>query len=56
MAYVTVNWMDYYPILYVYHEPIIVSDHATIVYVHNKLHHQNRRPYQVENWCLLIQR
>lgn len=48
-AYVTVSWMDQYPNHYVHHEPIVVSDHTSIIYTSNNIQVKNRRPYQIEN-------
>lgn len=53
-AYVTVSWMDQYPNHYVHHEPIVVSDHTSIIYTSINIQVKNRRPYQIENWCLAM--
>lgn len=51
-VYVTVDWMNTFPTHYVHHEPILVSNHAAIVYISHTI--PTKRPYQIESWCLTI--
>ncbi|XP_021745336.1 uncharacterized protein LOC110711266 [Chenopodium quinoa] len=51
-AYCFSNWLNDFPDGRVFHEPIVVSNHAAILYDSNSLVLRSNRPYQMERWCL----
>ena len=52
--YVSSSWEQKFPNGITAHEPILRSDHATIIYDTNSQIHGNHRPYQLEYWCLTL--
>ncbi|XP_021866146.1 uncharacterized protein [Spinacia oleracea] len=51
-AYVSQSWFDEFPNGRVFNEPIVCSDHATILYNSDCVTRSSNRPYQIESWCL----
>ncbi|XP_021761155.1 uncharacterized protein LOC110725987 [Chenopodium quinoa] len=53
-AYSSSQWFNNFPDGRVTHEPITVSDHATIIYDLDTRLSKSNRPYQIETWCLVF--
>lgn len=53
-AYASASWPTLFPNLIVYHESILCSDHAAIVYTTFDQNHASKRPYEIEAWCLQL--
>lgn len=51
-GYVTLEWFEEFPNGRIIHEPILVSDHAAILYDSDPTTIRSTRPYQLELWCL----
>ncbi|XP_021747558.1 uncharacterized protein LOC110713414 [Chenopodium quinoa] len=51
-AFCTDQWFADFPEGRIFHEPIVVSDHAVIIYDSNPSMPRSNRPYQIERWCL----
>ncbi|XP_056685739.1 uncharacterized protein [Spinacia oleracea] len=51
-AYMTTDWFLKFHDSRVINHPILVSDHAAIVFETDYLVFKKNRPYQIENWCL----
>ncbi|XP_021744962.1 uncharacterized protein LOC110710935 [Chenopodium quinoa] len=51
-ALCTNNWFVEFPDGRVFHKPIIVSDHAAVLYDLEPSIPKANRPYQLERWCL----
>ncbi|XP_021758571.1 uncharacterized protein LOC110723527 [Chenopodium quinoa] len=54
-AYATQDWFIDYPDSIVHHQPILFSDHTTIIFSDSLPQDSVRRPYRIENWCLSAQ-
>lgn len=53
-AYVLNDWFDEFPEGRVFHEPLLCSDHAAIMYDTDYILDTSTRPYQIEAWFLLF--
>ncbi|XP_021850152.1 uncharacterized protein [Spinacia oleracea] len=53
-AYMSTDWFLKYPDSRVTNQPILISDHAAIVFETSHLGLKKNRPYQLEAWCLLF--
>ena len=51
-AYASPYWAEQYPEAVLHNLPIAQSDHGPIILYTNPPSGRQRRPYQVENWCL----
>lgn len=55
-AYVSNSWSILFPDHILYHEPILCSDHAAIIYATSNATTINKRPYQLESRCFKIRK
>lgn len=46
------DWFLEFPDSRIINQPIIVSDHAAIIFNNTPPTFKKSRPYQIENWCL----
>lgn len=51
-GFATGLWLDSHPDAVIFHQPILFSDHATIILRGDGGYIPRKRPYKIENWCL----